>query len=76
MSEERGELTAAEQRLLGLLLLLREEARRPDPGLTARVMRGVRIQHLARGLVVAAGSLAGAVVDGLALIVGPRKKGA
>jgi len=74
MSEEQSELTAVEQRLVGLLMLLSEETRRSDSALTTRVMRAVRVQFLARGAVRAIGDLAGALADGLALVFGLRAR--
>lgn len=70
MSDERPDLTQAEQRLVGLLLLLSEETRRSSEALTGRVMQAVRLQYLTRGLVHVVGSLAAAVADGLALVFG------
>jgi hypothetical protein len=70
MSEDRGELSPAEQRLIGLLLLLRDEVGRSDAALTERVMRGVRLQFLARGFARAVGSLVAAALDGIALVLG------
>ncbi len=70
MSEERPNLTPAEQRLVGLLMLLSEETRRSSEALTGRVMRAIRLQYLTRGVVRAVGGLAAAVADGLALVFG------
>ena len=72
MTEESRELTPAEQRLVGLLLLLREERGHDHPGLTGRVMRAVRLQYVTRGFVRAIGSLAAAIGDALALLLGAR----
>ena len=67
------EPTAAERRLLALLLLLRSEAPRDDPALTATVMRVARLQHAVRGAAQAVASLAAAVVDGIAIVLGVRR---
>ena len=75
MSEELGELTAAERRLVALLLLLGQDAGAGDASLTERVMRGVRLHFATRGFIRAAGSLAAAVVDGLALVFGKHVRG-
>ena len=71
--EPADELTAAERRLLALLLILRGDPPRADPALTATVMRTARIQQALHGAVHAVASLAGAVVDGIALVLGLRR---
>ncbi len=65
----REELTPAEKRLVGLLLLLQAETRRLDASLTSSVMRRVRLQFATRALLHAIGSIAGAVADALAILV-------
>ena len=67
------EASAAELRLLALLLLLRSESPSGDPALTTSVMRTARLQHAVRGAAHAVATLAGAVVDGIALILGVRR---
>ena len=67
------EQSAAERRLLALLLLLRADPPRDDPALTSAVMRIARLQHTLRGAAQAVASLAGAVVDGIALVLGLRR---
>ena len=68
-------VTLAEERLLRLLASLeREDA--ADASLTQRVMRSVRWQHAVRGVVVMVGTLAGAVGDGLAVLLGIGMRGA
>lgn len=55
--------SAAEQRLLALLVLLRRPAEGADPSLTGSVMRRVRIQLALRELLGAVGGLTRAVED-------------
>ena len=70
--EARG---AAEERLLALLALLRAEGERDDHTLVGTVMRNVRWQRTVRELLITIGSLAGAVTDGVAAILGlPRRQ--
>jgi hypothetical protein len=66
------ELSPAEERLLGLLLLLRAETRRGDAPPTELVMRAVRWQSMVRGAARALGSVVGAVADGIVLFLGLR----
>jgi hypothetical protein len=63
------ELTPAEQRLLALLLLLASDGVRSDAALVRRVMTSLRWQRTVRELLMAVGSLAAAVVDGMAALV-------
>ena len=65
--------SAAEERLLRLLLLLQVESRGADAGLTGAVMRKVRVQQASRGVIRAIASLAVAVLDGIAVVLGPRR---
>ena len=65
--------SAAEQRLLALLLLLRSPAEGGDPSLISSVMRKVRVQKALRELLGVLGGLTGAVEDVLRLFAGrPR----
>ncbi len=72
------DLSPAEERLLRLLLLLQAETRRLDASLTDAVMRRARWQYAARGVARAIGTLAGAIVDGLGLVLrvgsGPTRR--
>ena len=68
-------VTSAEERLLRLLSTLEREDG-ADASLTQRVMRSVRWQHAVRGVVVMGGTLAGAVGDGLAVLLGIGMRGA
>jgi hypothetical protein len=70
---EDPELSPAERRLRGLLEVLAVETPRPDPGLPGRVVRTVRWQRPVRAALGATGQLAGAVADGLALLLGTRR---
>jgi hypothetical protein len=70
---EDAEITAAEERLLGLLLLLRPDRARLDPRFNERVMRSVHWQSAVRGVAAALGSLAGALAEGLTLLLGMRR---
>jgi hypothetical protein len=63
-------LTPAEERLLSLLVLLSGVEARSDPTLVRRVMESARWQRAVREVFAAVGSLASAVVDGLAALVG------
>ncbi len=65
-------VTPAEDRLLRLLALL-ERDDGADDGLTRRVMRSVRWQHAVRGVLGALGTLAGAVGEGLVVVLGMRR---
>lgn len=69
------EPTAAERRLEEHLQLLRHAA--PDPGraLVPRIVRTARWQRLIRGPVRVAGTIAGAVLDGLLALVAPGRRG-
>ena len=76
--EERPdeEPSAAEERVLALLTLLRTDAGRDDPTLVATVMRHLRFQRAVREALTAVGAVAGAVSDGVAVILGvPRRDG-
>jgi hypothetical protein len=78
MSEHPPEegLTAVEARLLGLLLLLRGEELRADPGLARRVVNSARWQRAAREALAAVGGLAATVFEGLATLAGlSRRRG-
>ena len=71
--EERP--TVAEERLLALLLLLRDERDPRNGALLAAVMRRVRWQRTLRDAARAIGDLALALADGLATIAGMRRDG-
>ena len=74
MSEERPDaLTAAERRLLALLLLLRAEpaGRAPAP---ERVVRIARVQLALKEALEAMAGLAAAIGDGLAVVFGARTR--
>ena len=66
------ELTAAEERLLALLTLLRAEAPRSDRALTQAVMRTAQWQLVLQSVFRAVGGFAGVTVDALAAILGVR----
>jgi hypothetical protein len=59
--------SAAEQRLLALLLLLRSPAEGGDPSLIGSVMSKVRVQKALRELLGVLGGVTGAVEDVLRL---------
>ena len=67
-------LSAAEERLVRYLLLLRADAGGADAPATDAVMRTVRWQYAARHVVAALGSLAAAVADGVDLVLGRRRR--
>ena len=70
------ERSAAEEHVLALLALLQAEAERDDRTLVGAVMRHLRFQRTVREVLTAVGSLAGAVTDGVAIILGlPRRSG-
>ena len=74
MTEPRDDepLSAAEERLLAYLLLLRADAHAAaEPG-TQAVMRTVRWQLMIRNVVRAVGELAAALADGVSVLVGQR----
>lgn len=62
--------SAAEQRLVSLLLLLRTPAEGGDPSLIPSVMGRVRVQHSVRELLDVLGNVAGAVGEVVRLFVG------
>lgn len=63
----------AEQRVARLLGELRETAPPPPAELPARVVRTARWQSAARGVLVSATELAGALATGLGMIAGVRE---
>ena len=70
------ERSPAEERVLALLAFLRAEAERDDATLVRNVMRNIQFQRTLREALAALGSLAGAVADGVAAILGlPRRPG-
>ena len=71
--EPRDEpLSAAEERLLAYLLLLRVEAQEAGAPGAQSVMRTVRWQLMIRSVVRAVGDLAAAIADGVTALVGQR----
>lgn len=70
--EPDARLTPDEQRLLGLLHALAPSARREEapPGLAPRVVSRARWQGALRGVLVASGGLASAVVGGVGSLLG------
>jgi hypothetical protein len=68
------DLTAAEERLLALLTLLRAEAPRSDRALTQAVMRTAQWQLILQGVFRAVGGFAGVTVDALVAILGIRTR--
>lgn len=75
MSERLGDEppSAAEERLLALLALLRAEPRHLDGTVTGSVMRTLQWQLLARSVARAAARLGGSILDGLALVAGAAR---
>jgi hypothetical protein len=65
----------AERRLGELLAALAAEPLPGDAALTRRVVHRARRQRAARGALVAAGRLAGALADGLALLARSGRPG-
>ena len=68
--EDLDGLTPGEQRLLTLLVLLRQEAPRPGEPLTDAILRHARRQILARRALATLGSLVGGILDGALLLLG------
>jgi hypothetical protein len=68
-------LTAAEERLLTLLLLLQAENGRPAGSLAETVMRKLRWQRVVREIAHALAGLATAVSDGIFLLFGLGRDG-
>ena len=69
-----NDLSAAEQRLLALLLLLRTEDGRQPPALVTAVMRTVRWQRALRDVMSAIAGLLAAVADGVLVVAGLRRR--
>ncbi len=77
MNDDRtreDDLTAAEERLLALLTLLRAEPPPPDRALTQAVMRTAQWQLVLQGVFRAVGGFAGVTADALAAILGIRTR--
>ncbi len=73
--EERPEaLSPAERRLDEHMELLRTGPPVPPAPLIARIMHAARWQRAVRRPLVAVAALAGAVLDGLRLLFGPRTR--
>jgi hypothetical protein len=71
----RDRLTPAEERLVRLLALLRVHAGDAHASLQQSVMHRLRWQLLAQHFGRAISEIAGAVVDGLALVFGSSSRG-
>jgi len=67
-------LTASERRLDEHLALLRNDPPRPGAALVRRVMRTAHWQRAVRGPLHAVTIVAGGVIDGLALLLGARRR--
>ena len=65
---------AAEERLAGLLALLRADAPAPPADLGGRVMRAARWQHAVRGALRVGGWMTTAAADVVGLVVGGRRR--
>jgi hypothetical protein len=63
----------AQERVVALLGLVAAEPPESDPKLVEDVMSTVRWQYAVRGLLVAAGELAGALADVLVLALGSSR---
>jgi len=72
MDEPLDGLSPTEQRLLTILILLREDAPRPDDALTAAIMRQARRQHVMRQAVMTVTSILAGIFDGALLLLGLR----
>lgn len=68
--ETSERLTPSEERLAGLLVLLRDERVPDGADLTEAVVRTARWQLVLRGAGLAVADVAAAVVHGLAILVG------
>ena len=68
-------LSPGEERLLTLLVLLREEAPHPGEPLTEAIMRHARRQQVLRRVGDTLAALLGGIVDGVAVLLGlgPRR---
>ena len=71
MNEQDGteRLSPAEERLVRVMAILRAEAEAADGPIRRAVMSRLRLQLLARTLTRAIGGIAGALADGLALVL-------
>lgn len=67
-------LSRAEERLVALLVLLRGLPDDEDGTAVRRLMLAVRWHRVLRSALEAAGALASAVGEGLAILVGPRRR--
>ena len=72
MDEPPDALSPGEERLLTLLLLLREDAPQPDDALTDRIMRQARRQHVLRQAVAVVASILAGILEGALLLLGLR----
>ena len=63
-------LTPGEERLLTLLVLLREEVPRPGEPLTEAIMRHARRQQVLRRVGDTLAALLGGIFDGVAVLLG------
>ena len=70
VDDPREDLTPEEQRLAALLLLLRSHEPRTAGPSPEGVVRVVRVQLVVKDAVQAVATLAGAVADGVALLLG------
>ena len=73
MDEPPDALSPGEERLLTLLVLLREDAPQPDDVLTDRIMRQARRQHVLRQAVAALATILAGIIDGALLLLGLRR---
>jgi hypothetical protein len=69
-------LSPAETRLLALVVLLREEAPRPDDSLEAAILRSARRQLVLRGALQELAKLLAGLGSALVQVLGLRRPGA
>ena len=72
MTSAGDDLDPAEARLARLFALLRADDERPD-ALTSRVLRRARVQSALLDVVRVVGAIAGAVADGVSVVLGPER---
>jgi hypothetical protein len=74
MSAEGKPPDPGEDRLVGYLEELRGDAPAADPSLTSRVQKSARWQAAIRGPLELVGHLGGALVDGIAALLGVSRR--
>ena len=73
MNPEPDEMTPAARRLDAYLETLRTDPPRADAALVPKIVRRARWQRTIRAPLHAAGTLLGAIADGIALLIGSNQ---